>query len=52
MKSPIGYLTYAIWTFINEPFAAANVLAYAAALLVTTFVLLISIASRLVLGRT
>ena len=33
--SPIGYLTYVIWTFINEPFAAANALAYAAALLVT-----------------
>ncbi len=51
VRSPIGYLTYAIWTFINEPFAAANALAYAAAFLVTTFVLLISIASRLILGR-
>ena len=36
--SPIGYLTYVIWTFINEPFAAANALAYAAAFLVTAFV--------------
>lgn len=49
--SPIGYLTYAIWAFINEPFATANALAYAAALLVTMFVLLISIASRLGLRR-
>ncbi len=50
--SPIGYLTYAIWTFINEPFASANALAYAAALLVTSFVLLINIASRLILMRS
>ncbi|MGH7212127.1 MAG: PstA family ABC transporter permease, partial [Acetobacteraceae bacterium] len=50
--APIGYLTYAIWTFINEPFASANALAYAAALLVTLFVLLINIASRLILMRS
>ena len=49
--SPIGYLTYAVWTFINEPFASANALAYAAALLVTLFVLLINIAARFVLDR-
>lgn len=49
--SPIAYLTYAVWTFINEPFASANALAYAAALLVTSFVLLINILSRLVLDR-
>jgi phosphate transport system permease protein len=48
--SPIGYLTYVIWTFINEPFAAANALAYAAAFLVTAFVLVISLISRLILG--
>jgi phosphate transport system permease protein len=51
VRSPIGYLTYAIWAFINEPFASANALAYAAALLTTTFVLLISLISRLVLLR-
>ena len=49
--SPIGYLTYAIWTFINEPFASANALAYAAALLVTGFVLIINILARVVLDR-
>ncbi len=47
---PIGYLTYVIWTFINEPFAAANALAYAAAFLVTAFVLVISLISRLILA--
>jgi phosphate transport system permease protein len=49
--SPIGYLTYAIWTFINEPFASANALAYAAAFLVTGFVLLINVLARFVLER-
>jgi hypothetical protein len=34
---------------IDEPLASANVLAYAAALLVTSFVLLLSVASRLIL---
>ncbi len=48
---PVGYLTYAIWAFITEPFASAHALAYAAALLVTLFVLVISIVSRMVLQR-
>ncbi|HTW75043.1 MAG TPA: phosphate ABC transporter permease PstA [Steroidobacteraceae bacterium] len=48
--SPIGYLTYAIWTFINEPFAAANALAYAAAFLLLLVVLGINILSRFVLS--
>jgi phosphate transport system permease protein len=51
VRSPIGYLTYAIWAFINEPFASANALAYAAALLTTAFVLLISLISRVILLR-
>ena len=49
--SPVGYMTYAIWTFINEPFASANALAYAAAFLVTAFVLVINIMARFVLDR-
>jgi phosphate transport system permease protein len=51
-KEPIGYLTYAIWAFITEPFASAHALAYAAALLVTGFVLVISLFSRLILDRS
>lgn len=51
VHSPVGYLTYAIWAFINEPFASAQALAYAAAFLVTFFVLIIGIASRTVLAR-
>jgi phosphate transport system permease protein len=49
--SPIAYLTYAVYTFINEPFASANALAYAAAFLVTGFVLVINIIGRFVLDR-
>ncbi|MCG6989300.1 MAG: phosphate ABC transporter permease PstA [Gemmatimonadetes bacterium] len=50
-NSPIGYLTYAIWAFVTEPFATAHALAYAAAFFVTLFVLLISVVSRVVLDR-
>lgn len=50
-KEPVGYLTYAIWAFITEPFAGAHALAYAAALFVTVFVLVISVVSRMVLDE-
>lgn len=50
-KEPVGYLTYAIWAFITEPFESAHALAYAAAFLVTLFVLVISILSRGVLDE-
>jgi len=46
---PIGYLTYAIWAFITEPFEGAHALAYAAAFFVTLFVLIIGVAARMVL---
>lgn len=49
---PVGYLTYAIWAFITEPFASAHALAYAAAFLVTMFALLVSIFSRLMLDQS
>jgi len=51
-NEPIGYLTYAIWAFITEPFESAHGLAYAAAFLVTLFVLIINIVSRVVLERS
>lgn len=46
VKEPIGYLTYVIWTFINQPFASAHALAYAAAFLVVALVLLINLTAR------
>lgn len=51
-REPIGYLTYAIWAFITEPFATAHALAYAAALFVTLFVLIIIVVSRALLQKT
>ncbi len=49
---PIGYLTYVIWSFINQPFASAHALAFAAALLVMVTVLAINLGARALLrGR-
>lgn len=48
---PVAYLTYVIWSFINQPFDSAHALAYAAALLVTVFVLVITASTRLLLSR-
>lgn len=44
--SPVGYLTYVVWTYINQPFAAAHALAYAAAFLLIVAVLLLNVAAR------
>jgi phosphate transport system permease protein len=49
--APIGYLTYVVWTFINEPFASAHALAYAAALLLMVLVLLLNVAARWAFAR-
>ncbi len=51
-KEPIGYLTYVIYAFITQPFESAHALAYAAALLVTLFVLIIGVISRMLLVRS
>ncbi|MGC9268913.1 phosphate ABC transporter permease PstA [Acidiphilium sp.] len=48
-NQPIGYLTYVIWTFINQPYKSAHALAFAAALLVMLVVLAINIGVRIVL---
>ena len=50
-KEPIGYLTYVIWTFINEPNPESHALAFAAALLVMLVVLAINIGVRMVMRR-
>jgi phosphate transport system permease protein len=46
--SPIGYLTYPIWTFYNLPSRPARDLSYNAAFLLIVFVLLLIIVGRLV----
>ncbi|MHB1942030.1 MAG: phosphate ABC transporter permease PstA [Acidiferrobacteraceae bacterium] len=48
---PIGYLTYVIWSFINQPFASAHALAFAAAFLVIAAVLVLNIGVHLLLKR-
>ncbi|WP_297490239.1 phosphate ABC transporter permease PstA [Acidocella sp.] len=49
--APIAYLTYVIWTFINQPDAHSHSLAYAAAFLVMMVVLTINIGVRLMVRR-
>ena len=47
--SPVGYLTYVVWTFISQPFPQAHQLAYAAAALLMLFIFLINLVSRTVM---
>lgn len=49
--SAVGYLTYAVWTFISEPYASANALAYTAALLLMILVLALNVVARLAVRR-
>ncbi|MDE3022853.1 MAG: phosphate ABC transporter permease PstA [Pseudomonadota bacterium] len=51
-KEPIGYLTYVVWTFINEPFKESHMLAFAAAFLITFGVLIFILLARWILART
>ncbi|MBV9318798.1 MAG: phosphate ABC transporter permease PstA [Mycobacterium sp.] len=46
--SPVGYLTYPIWTFYNLPSKTAQDLSYQAAFLLIVFVLLLIILGRLI----
>ncbi|MDA8303486.1 MAG: phosphate ABC transporter permease PstA [Actinomycetota bacterium] len=50
--APVGYLTYAVWTFYNQPSTAFQNLSYDAALVLVVLVLLLIIASRLIVALT
>lgn len=50
--SPVGYLTYAVWTFYNDPRTAFKDLSYDAGLILIVLVLLLIVASRLVVSLT
>lgn len=50
--SPVAYLTYVIWTFIDQPDAQSHALAFAAAFFVMMVVLAINIGVRLTVRRT
>jgi phosphate transport system permease protein len=50
--SPVGYLTYAVWTFYNDPRTAFKDLSYDAGLILIVLVMLLIVASRLVVSLT
>ncbi|CAG4923290.1 MULTISPECIES: PstA family ABC transporter permease [Acidithrix] len=50
--SPLGYLTYAVWTFYNQPTVAAQRLSFDAAMLLVIFVLALIAISRLIVAFT
>lgn len=47
VKNPVAYLTYVVWTYLNEPYSAAHQLAYTAALLLVLIVLVLHVLVRL-----
>jgi phosphate transport system permease protein len=49
---PVGYLTYVVWTYINEPYAQAHQLAYSAAGMLVVFLLLLILLGRLISARS
>jgi phosphate transport system permease protein len=51
VQHPVGYLTYVIWTYIEQPYPAAHALAYSAAFLLLTLILLLHVAARTGLRR-
>ncbi|NNN14020.1 MAG: phosphate ABC transporter permease PstA [Acidimicrobiaceae bacterium] len=50
--SPLGYLTYAVWTFYNQPSKAAVQLSYDAAFLLIVGVVLLIVISRIVVSAS
>ena len=50
--SPIGYLTYAVWTFYNQPTLSAQRLSFDAAFLLIVFLLLLIGISRIIVATT
>jgi phosphate transport system permease protein len=50
--APVGYLTYAVWTFYNEPQRSAVYLAYDAALLLVVLVLSLLLLARVIVALT
>jgi phosphate transport system permease protein len=49
-NSPVGFLTYPVWTFYTSPYQAQQYLAYDAAFLLFLFVLVIIILGRVVIA--
>jgi phosphate transport system permease protein len=51
VHQPIGYLTYVVWTFINQPSSQAHQLAYTAAAMLLLFLLALIGIGRLISAR-
>ncbi len=47
VKNPVAYLTYVVWTYLNEPYNSAHQLAYTAALLLVFIVLILHVLVRM-----
>ncbi|MGH7728889.1 MAG: phosphate ABC transporter permease PstA [Vulcanimicrobiaceae bacterium] len=45
--APVAFLTYVVWTFINEPFPQAHALAYAAATILIVLILVTNVVARI-----
>ena len=50
--NPVGYLTYVVWTFYDEPYNSAHQLANEAALLLLALVVILILASRVIVALT
>ena len=51
LHQPIGYITYIVWTFSQQPSTAAYNLAYVAAFILLSLVFLVNFVARIVLKR-
>lgn len=49
---PVGYLTYVIWTYIDQPYPQARALAYSAAFVLVLVILFIHLVVRTLVWRT
>jgi phosphate transport system permease protein len=48
----VGYLTYVVWTYLDQPYPEARALAYSAAFVLVVIILLIHIAVRAIVNRS
>lgn len=49
---PVGYLTYVIWTYLDQPYPQARALAYSAAFILVIVILFIHLIVRTLVWRT
>ena len=49
---PVGYLTYVVWTYLDQPYPQARALAYSAAFVLVVIILFIHLVVRTLVWRT